>query len=177
MNVINTNTFDKIIIKPKTLLICDIDDTILKFEHIDSKWWNEKYHYFLAESNNPEQADSKTLECWIEYVITNNPTHTDQVGFQNLLKKISETKSELIFVTARRIGLEEITKKHFDHINISNQDYKIYHIGNVPKGKFIKSNIQFDNFENFVFVDDLDKNLESVYNAMGNKFILYKFIS
>lgn len=177
MNIININTFDKVIIKPNTLIICDIDDTVLKFEHIDSKWWEKKYDYYLtqSQSNDPEQADSKTLESWIEHVITNNPTHTDSKGFERLLNKIVETKSELIFVTARRIGLEEITKKHFDLVNISNHNYKIYHIGNIPKGKFIKSNIQNDNFSHVIFIDDLNKNLESVFNVFGNKIVLYKF--
>ncbi len=172
---ININTFDEITIKPKTLIICDIDETILKFDIISPKWWKETFNYYYLISNNYDYSDTKTLELWTEYIKNNKPKAIDYKGLVNLFNKLSETNSELIFVTSRLKDLKDITEKHFDSINITNFNYKIYHIGEIPKGEFIKSNIQTNIFEHIIFIDDLITNLESVYENFGNKIILYKF--
>ncbi len=175
MNITNIYTFDKIIIKPNTLIICDIDETILKFDNINEKWWQETFNNYYLKSKNYDYAEAKTLETWTQYIKSNNPKATDYKGLSNLFDKIEQTQSKLIFVTARENNLTNITKNHFDCINISNFDYSIYYIGEIPKGEFIKSNIQTDTFTHIIFIDDLLSNLESVYENFGNSIILYKF--
>ncbi len=175
MNIININTFDEIIIKLKTLIICDIDETILKFDNINENWWKETFNNYYLKSKNYDYAEAKTLESWTHYIKTNKPKATDYKGLSNLFDKIAQTESKLIFVTARENNLANITKNHFDCINISNFDYSIYHIGGIPKGEFIKSNIQTDTFAQIIFIDDLISNLESVYENFTDSIILYKF--
>ena len=42
------NTFSQINpIKPKTLVVLDIDETILRFQQIDNKWWDDTYTRLL----------------------------------------------------------------------------------------------------------------------------------
>jgi hypothetical protein len=175
MNIININTFNEITINNKTLVICDIDETILKFDNINSKWWKDTFNYYYSLSNNYDYADNKTLECWKEFIINNKPKPTDYKGLINLFNNINTTNSELIFVTARSNDLINITNIHFKDINITNLNYKIYHIGDISKGEFIKLNILINEFNNVIFIDDLITNLESVYDNFNNKIILYKF--
>lgn len=174
MNLINISTFDDIKIKQKTLVICDIDETILKFDIITPKWWKDTFNFYYQKTKKYDLADTKTYECWIDYIMNNKPIATDYNGLINLFNQVKETDSELIFVTARRNDLIEITNEHLSYININNFNYKIYHIGDIPKGKFIKTNIQIDSYNSVIFIDDLITNLESVYE-FNNKVTLYKF--
>ncbi len=135
MNIINT--FEEIIIKLNTLIICDIDETILKFDNINEKWWNETFNNYYLKSKNYDYAEAKTLEYWTQYIKINKPQATDYKGLTNLFDEIAQTTSKLIFVTARENNLANTTKNHFDCLNISNFDYSIYHIDVIPKANLL----------------------------------------
>jgi hypothetical protein len=175
MNLVNINSFNEIIIKPNSLIICDIDETILKFDNINPKWWKDTFDYYYSISKDYDFSDAKTLESWTEYIKKNNPIPIDYQGLINFFNKINKNNCELIFITARINELVDLTKHHFNCININNINYKTYHIGDTPKGEFIKSNIQINNYEHTIFIDDLITNLENVYDNFSNKIILYKF--
>jgi len=176
MEIIPINTFSNINISQNTLILCDIDDTILKFDNINQIWWKNRFNYYYSLSNNYDDADLQVLNEWIDYIEINNPKFTDKNGFIKLLHKINKTNSEIIFITARESYLEKLTQKHFEYVNLSSFNYKIYHIGDVSKGTFINLNFDIEKYSNVIFIDDLDKNLESVYEIFQNKIIKYKFI-
>jgi hypothetical protein len=178
MNINNITSFYQIdIIKQNSLIVCDIDETILKFDIITPNWWKNTFHYYYSLSSNYDVADAETLACWTEYIKTNNPIATDYNGLIYLFDKANILNSNIIFVTARLPTLIDTTNQHLKFININPDKYNfnIYHIGDKPKGEFLKSYIKNNNYDNIVFIDDLDYNLQSVYENLGEKVCLYKF--
>ena len=41
------NTFDMVKIIRNTLVLCDIDETILAYNDINPLWWKEKNEYYM----------------------------------------------------------------------------------------------------------------------------------
>ena len=104
--------------------------------------------------------------------------HTDKNGFKKLLKNIEITDSELCFLTARENSKQNkrFTKIDFNNIGVNYDDYIVYHCGKIPKGEYIKNSINYEFFNDVIFIDDLDKNIDSVKTLFGSKIKCYKFI-
>lgn len=147
-------SFSNVKLKTNTLIICDIDETLL---------YIEKSNIWL------------TLFC--SYWFT-DAHYTDKIGFKNLLSEIERTDSQLCFLTARVNTKQNIkfTKMDFYDLGLNYDDYTVYHCGSIPKGTFIQENIKCSSFNEVIFIDDLDKNIESVKNIFKGKIKCYKFI-
>jgi hypothetical protein len=141
------NSFSNIKIKQNTLIICDIDETLL----------------YIKKSNI-------CLSILCSYWFT-DAHFTDKNGFKKLLEEIENTNSTLCFLTAR-----ENTKKIKNFTKMDFDDFQIYFCGKIPKGEFILKNINHTFFNEIIFIDDLDQNIENVKNIFGSKIKCYKFI-
>jgi len=172
------NTFDMVneIIIPNTLILSDIDETILFYEDINPKWWKEKNEYYMNIYGDNELSQIQCLDDWFKYIQHNKPLHTDKVGFENMLKKIEETNSTLMFVTARNPKFQKITQEHFDHLYIDNLKYEVHYLAGCSKGDFIKDNIDISKYDQVIFIDDLVKNIKSVSDIFENKIKTYQFV-
>jgi hypothetical protein len=168
------NSFDLInISEPNTLVICDIDQTLL--------YWKKKPSelYYLVDEMYPgcsPEEKEKHAEYFLNiYINIHPPTHTDSEGFDKLIKKIENMSSQLIFLTARQKTTETYTKKDFKAIGIDYDKYPVYYTDNlVTKGEYIKNNIELDKYSQIIFIDDYDSYIESVLNLFP-KIICYKF--
>lgn len=152
-NVLNIKSFSEIKINKNTLIICDIDDTLL----------------YTNKSTN-----LLTILCGDCLPVV---YHTDNLGFQELLKNIKNTESHICFLTARvnSTNCKKITKIDFNDIGLNYDDYNVYHCGPIPKGEYIKKNISYDEYDEVIFIDDLDKNINNVIVNFGLKIKCYKF--
>lgn len=148
------DSFLNIKLKTNTLIICDIDETLL----------------YIKKSNF-------LLSLFCSYWFT-DAHFTDKIGFKKLLCKIENSDSQLCFLTARENSKQNIkfTKMDFNDLGLNYDDYVIYHCGNIPKGDFIRNNIDYESFNEIIFIDDLDKNITSVKNIFKEKIKCYKFI-
>lgn len=177
--MVNTiiSSFRDVEISKNSLVLCDIDETLLKFDEIPKNWWKEKIKENYKKYDDYEKADKCALEEWKKIINEKNPLHTDEEGLYNMFKKLDETKSTLIFITARNIELYNVTKKHFDYLGIDKK-YRIYFLNGEPKGEFIEKNLNHYKYHKIIFIDDTDENLTDVYNCLNkyNKLISYKFI-
>lgn len=174
MNVEIISTFDEIPISNNTLVLCDIDDTILYFSQIDKKWWKTNIELYSL-IHDPITAKNLTLGIWMTHIGENKAMHTDKTGFENLLNRLAASNSKIVFITARQTELERITEQHFNDLNIDNSKYDIKHIGNCSKGLYVEKNIPLEKYNNVIFIDDLNENLENMYDIFGDKIKLYKF--
>ena len=190
--MIQIDTFEKISIESKTLVLSDIDETILFYDGIDQEWWKKKIDYYLnvkkydssyASSNASSNANIYALDDWFEHIKQNLPNHTDKIGFGKFLENIKNTDSKLIFITARHPDFKQITEDHFNHLGLKSSDYEVHYLGGSSKGQYIEKNINTSDYKNIIFIDDLDKNLISVKEAFANsnkiikiKLKTYKFI-
>jgi FMN phosphatase YigB (HAD superfamily) len=152
------SSFNQVVIKgAKILIICDIDDTLLRWTKSIQDVYNSYLHYY------PHLEKSK-LEILTEnyYSIYRNetsPIATDDIGFKELLSRLGEGK--LIFVTARKPSHH--TRDDFINIGLRHDIFDIHFTANkIPKGEYIKKYINLSRYDDIIFIDDNPECIQSV---------------
>ena len=194
------STFNDVQIKHNTLLICDIDDTVLYFDRSYDKYYKmmkDDHPYF------PEEEIQDLAKGMYELSSSVLPAlSTDADGFKQMLETIQQTNSKLIFLTARNKTSDKKTKKDLmksNNINYNMENpfgnkstdliteplaeqlaepYPIHYTNNqMTKGEYIKANIELTNYDNIIFIDDYPSYIESVKNLFPEiKCYLFKRI-
>lgn len=170
------------IINSNTLVICDIDETLLT--------WNKKssdfYHKVIDDFSlidyviKPTQEEiNKKAQQWLcMYHRMFSPVMTDEDGFYNLLNRIEKTNSEITFLTARpkNSSTNNFTRKNFLDIGLDYNKYSIHYTDNnsISKGEYIKKNINTSNYNQIIFIDDYEPYIKTVNDILPN-VICYKF--
>ncbi len=157
-NIIRINSFKNVNITEKTIVLCDIDETILTFYPHD---WLSIYNTNLKKFE-PQVAYEKTNAEWSDIVSNNKPVMTDRNGFYDMIRRINQTGSLLLFVTARHFVYKDLAFKHFKDIGIEGYKYLIHFCNNKSKGDYIIKNIKTRGYKKIVFIDDLTENLVDV---------------
>ena len=92
------SSFNDVQITKNTLIICDIDDTILYYPDCEQtciKLAKELYNdYTITEF----VKEVKKLYSYYKFI--HKPVNTDYDGFQNLTNKLKENDGKLLFLTA-----------------------------------------------------------------------------
>lgn len=186
---ISVSTFNDIIIVKNSLVICDIDETLLYYEGIDKKWWSETFYRYYQIHKDYDKADQLCLAEWTSHITSADkyPFFTDRAGYANMIAKINETNSQIVFLTARCEYLRDMTLKHLHHLNIDNPI--LHFTGGQCKGKYILENILNVNvranvranvnsdLRNIIFIDDRLQNIVDVKNKLINfNLTCYLFI-
>jgi hypothetical protein len=162
LNVAQIKSFREIpIVNKKTLIICDIDDTVLKMEL--------NYSHFLKVASrdlsgcNINIIRENAMAKFVAYRNKTNPIATDLSGFRDMLRRLYlNFESDLVFLTARSAESNHLTRKHLFNIGIE-PCYKIYFTGNqISKGEYIIDNIPWLSYEKVIFIDDMPMNILSV---------------
>ena len=176
-NCIKINTFNQIhITSPNTLVICDIDKTLLYWnkepEDFYSMVIDDDYEYKLSPEEIYKEATS-FLNMYTHYF---PPIPTDLIGWNNLENQIIETESKLIFLTARTKSISETwTEKNFKDIGLDYNKYQIYYTDNIlSKGDYINQYIDLTPHTDVIFIDDMNFQLDSVYN-LDQEIKCYQF--
>jgi len=149
------DSFESVIphIKKGTLIICDIDDTLLRYEK-DRNYFIDKVGKIIQ---NKVKAKKYANEMYEIYKDNNIPFLKH--GFMNLLKKI-EGRNELVFLTARKKKHEMVTRNEFKHIGLDYDSFKVFYTGErISKGDYIKKHF---NVKNSIFIDDYLENIKDV---------------
>jgi hypothetical protein len=144
------NTFNDIPVTEKTLVLCDIDETLLTTKKVELTTKEVKKKIYL-------------------------PKYTDRNGFYNLLKKIEMTNSKLIFITARKITATQFTYNQFKFLNIDKDKFPIIFCGDTSKARIVKKYINLKNYSNTLFIDDLKHNLHDMKQQFDNIVKLFLF--
>jgi predicted secreted acid phosphatase len=152
------SNYDQIIIKKKSLVILDIDETILKFDGFDNQWWEDQKKIYKDEVYN----------IWINNITNKDPILLDQELLFKLIKIIEDTNSKLIIVTARLEENRELTKQHLEKCQIKINNRDIYFTK--QKGDIIYKLLinKYINYKNIIFVDDLQKNIDDIKDSLDN---------
>lgn len=171
-------TFFDVKIRKNSLIMIDIDDTILKYEHLDKQWWKNTFNTHYEISKNYDVSDQYTLNLWKSEIHKSYPLHVDKSGIFDLFERAKYENCKIIFLTARCSTLKEITIKHLNELEIFIDD--IYFTPNVEKGiilKKIKTEI-YGKYLHTICIDDIDSNLESIYSNFNEESIsLFKMVS
>ena len=159
----------------KTLVLCDIDNTLLYFDKDFSY-----FYYFIKENMINLDENYVLQECnrlYNLYINTNYAKPTDHNGFTQMFNK---KNIEIIFLTARHEISKDLTKKHFNDIGLIYENfimhYTNFETSKINKGEYLLAHsFDFSNYEDIVFIDDSDFCLESV-NHFFPHIRCYKFI-
>jgi hypothetical protein len=165
------------ITKNNTLILCDIDDTILYYPKCNDNCSEiieimKELHYYLTE----EEFCKDLIQLRNIYKHVNKPTHTDYNGFMNMLCKLREHNGKLLFLTARNSSYHKQTKIQLSQIGISCNDNDIHYTNNtITKGEYIKNNININEWDEIIFIDDYVSFIKSV-SELFPQIICYNFI-
>ncbi len=178
MNYKTITSFNQVSILPNTLVICDIDETILRYESINSKWWKNRINNYVQQSYSYEMSDKMALNDWKLYINETKPVATDLSGFMQLMSLILSLNSKLILLTARDIELKNITHQHLIHSGINISPETMHFSYGQSKGEYLSRHINhiIDKYDKIIFIDDYEHNLDSVYKKYGNQIEYYKFV-
>lgn len=162
--IIHISSFNQVELIPRSLLVFDIDETILSFEDIDEGWWKKKFSKHYNQTQDYDLADELSLKEWITYIENIKPQLLDQINFIKLLNLAKETNCEIIILTARKKFLFDATISHLTHCNINIDCESIYF--NENKGEELYNIVtqKYPTIKNIIFIDDLISNLVNVQN-------------
>lgn len=160
--IIKITKFEEIKIEEETLLILDIDDTIIRYDEYNKEWWNK----MIIERDIKEVENE-----WIKKVEKSYPNPTDKEGINKIIELNNKNMIEVIFLTSRHEKMDEITKKHLEIIGFT--DIKIYYTNGTNKGKILKNVLEKYNNENIILIDDIEENIENVKKEIKNKKIRF----
>ena len=153
--------FSEIEVRPNTLILCDIDDTILHHPAIN-QYWEEIIHLFFSSQcgYNASQAAEETNR-YLDKVFAEIPIrHTDNDGFFEML----EVATDFAFVTARGEVAKDFTYDNLRGLGIDPEKYPVHFCGgHVNKGEYIQNHFDLSKYEHVVFIDDQPRNLENVF--------------
>jgi hypothetical protein len=167
-------SFNEVKLTNKTLVLCDIDDTIMHYPECDEKC-KEIVKDLKEMGLNGEDLMKELIEIRQIYKRVKPPSHTDYDGFVSMLNKLSELNGKLLFITARNKGSEYWTKKQLNQIGIDSEKYDIHYVGTeISKGDYIKLYIDLSDWDNVIFIDDYVSFIKSVLD-LHPEIKCYKF--
>lgn len=172
------HTFDMIRIIPHTLVLCDIDNTIL-YTNEDQENSELVYNRLISHYLPLVRFDmKKATKCANrEYSARYPMLPTDPNGFERMIRKIRETEGcDFLFLTARKPDTWQHTEKHLREIGLMTEEYIVHFSDTVPKGEYANRYINMNSYRRVVFIDDLRENLENMRMYSGHANMeLYRF--
>jgi len=143
--------YDEINILPNTLVIMDLDETIIQFRGINETWWQ----YYKRT-----KGELLAYREWLKHISKTLPELLDSIEFSRLMNRIQQTNSRMVILTARSIKLCELTLQQLTHCNIHLPLEDIYFSD--KKGKITHDLKKRYAYSNIVFVDDKKNNIDDV---------------
>jgi hypothetical protein len=168
-------SFRDVKIYRNTLIVFDIDDTVLGYKEFSHDYFHNQLKYHKKNTSCESTIMNNAINDWFNLVKTSTPHHMDEDGFFELMNKIDNNKSEHLFLTARNPKFKDITEKHLNKIKINHKN--IYYVAGGNKGEILKDIIKhYPEYNKIIFIDDMEKNLTDVYKTFGDKIDLYHFV-
>jgi hypothetical protein len=152
---VKLDSFRDVAIPPNSLVVLDIDDTVIKFEEMGRQWWAKK---------EEEVGRDETMRIWIENAHIFKPVLTEPVEIPAFLNRVCEADAHLVFLTARSAELRELTEFHLSSCGITVDSQHVYF--SRQKGECLKSIVLSGGFKQVVFIDDMEHNVQAVLNAL-----------
>jgi ribonucleotide monophosphatase NagD (HAD superfamily) len=158
----------------KTLILCDIDGTILHFPDCDN--FCKEFIKEICPLGPTDPTYYSELENMKNmYTRVRPPTHTDYDGFVSILDNIKKMEGKLVFLTARSRESGDWTKKQLKQIGINPEDFEIHYTGSIiSKGEYIQKHIDLTGWEHVIFIDDYESFIKSVKD-LHPQIVCYKF--
>lgn len=148
--------FHQIKIIPNSIVIFDIDDTLIKFNNVNRQWWSNKVNQYHNDIKDYSKSNKMALRDWIEIIKSQEPLLVDEnVGeFMNQLKLHN---CEIVLLTARNKILHDLTLQHLSKLNLKFEKV----LFSEEKGNELCNLMakHYSNHSNIIIVDDIENNL------------------
>jgi len=148
MKIRNYNEID---VLQYSLVIMDLDETLIHFDGMYDKWWEDNLKY----SNQIE-----VYRRWLQLISFNIPIMLDQYEFDCLLRRIEDSNSRLVILSTRSSNLCEITLQQLVYCNIILPLDDIYFSD--KKGRMAHSIKRKYIYDYVIFVDSNKSNINDV---------------
>lgn len=153
----------------KILVALDIDETILFFEELDTKWWSITFNDNYKTLKCSDKSDKQTLKDWQKLIGIHKPKMVDFVNFNTILNTCLENEHiDIVFITARDKSITDVTLQHFEQLGIPTH-LPIVFCGSSNKGKALSKYIENIDIHHIIFADDIKHNIDDVENEFKNK--------
>jgi hypothetical protein len=171
-------SFSEIEVSPNTLILCDIDDTILHHPAINANWmmiihnfFHIKYH--ADNKHHNRQHTEMEINQYLDMVFESIPMrHTDREGFFAMV----DGATDVALVTARQPTTKDFTYDNLRCLDIDPEKYAVHFSGNMGKGDYINQHFDLSKYDRVVFIDDQPRNLENVFlRVFHTNLELYQF--
>ena len=176
--MIEINSYKEIDIIPNSLIVFDIDDTLIKFNELGKTWWNAEMIKNKSLYNGDEtKTRNATLKSWIEHIQIYDPVHINKADFDEVLLKALARRCHIIFLTARDPSISHLTELHLNKCGISYNYRDLYHSEN--KGAALKQILReerFQPYEHIIVVDDMLHNLVNINDTIKSNHSLYLYL-
>lgn len=150
--------FSEIPIRRRTLILCDIDDTIFCYGKEIEDYWKSKI-------NDPNYT------IWMSIVERLNPKLTDEY-IHKFINDVIENEGDFHFVTHRNKLFTEITHRHLRDNNLHR--LPVHFLTGSSKGDYINDNFDKSLYDEIIFIDDSESNIRDVESKVSNS-TNYKF--
>jgi len=177
-------SFADIIIQPNTLVLCDIDDTLLRFEKSLLDCYDDTVETIHSIAETCNMSNDILESCLIDkdnimkialnkyhhHQLATEPKHNDETGFQNMIGEIKRKNSSLAFLTARPKTSDWLTMEHFRVLGIRYDEYVVYYASsNISKSKYLLEHLgEMGNYVNVIVIDDKREILEEIDEDFPN---------
>lgn len=151
-------TYAEIVVKPRSLLVFDIDDTLLYFPSHNKVWWKT-----MEEKNHTRE---EILHQWREAVHRITPVVIDKSGFLSICDQAVEMGSSLIFLTARSDIMRHTTIRQLrDYLCPVSETQVFFAEKKGPALQRILEEQYSADHNHIIFVDDHPNNHHSVIES------------
>lgn len=157
------SSYKNIAIRPQSLYVFDIDDTLLHFPEFPRAWWKETTQKYKAICE--ATADDKAHDEWMRAVELRPGFACDKEGFLDIYHKILDSDGKVILLTARPASMKDLTLRHLREGLWEFDPGHVYF--DKEKGQRLRKIVEenYKDVHHITFVDDYEKNIESVRNA------------
>jgi len=161
------HSFDQVALQANTLVLLDIDETVWCYETINPHWWRVTIErHRNASDGDVATATALAIHDWHRHIQATTPQHTDRDGLERLLRRIDDTHSTVLFVTARNPLYRPITEQHLKYLGLERFCPNVHYTEGASKGEYIRTHIDTAPYDRIVFIDDLASNCASVGDAL-----------
>ena len=156
--------FNQITIVANSLVVFDIDETLIKFDGIDYKWWQNKAKKFLIQTRDNKLAEQMANEELRQKLSTIPPELVDPDIFQ-FIQRLQEANCQIILLTARKGELRDMTPAHLSSVGLSFEH--IYYNENKGDQLLQLVSTTYNQFHDIIVVDDMKPNLTDIETKLS----------
>jgi hypothetical protein len=170
------NSYSAITLVARSLVVFDIDDTLVNFPDYGLDWFKAK-KALHEQSMTKAEADQCTIQEWRAAVSALDPVAIDKEGFHAFCQQAEAQDCDIIYLTARSETLKGTTHRHLKHaLGLASEHVYFGEDKGPALAKILESLPR--TYEHVIFVDDYVKNHVSVritLDALGIPVDTYHF--